>query len=120
MRPDIARFEPSELFSEAVVHGGVIHLSGQVAIDNRGALFELQVREVLERLDRLIAVAGGDRSRILSARVILTSVENLAPFNELWSSWLPAGSAPARTTWVAKLTAPDFDIEIEMTAAARN
>jgi enamine deaminase RidA (YjgF/YER057c/UK114 family) len=114
---DIARFEPSELFSEVVGFAGLIYLSGQVAIENRGGPFERQAGEVLERLDRLIARAGGDRSRILSARVILTSADQLATFNELWSGWLPAGCAPARTTWIAGLTSSDFALEIDLVTA---
>ncbi len=78
------------------------------------------MKEVLERLDRLTTLAGGDRSSILSARVIITSADHLAAFNELWRSWLPSGCAPARTVWVADLTSPDFDIEIDMTVARRD
>jgi enamine deaminase RidA (YjgF/YER057c/UK114 family) len=114
----IHRYNPGPNFSEAVGYGGVVYLAGQVALESAGGPIQDQIREVLLRLDECLAAAGSDRTRLLSALVILMDASYLPLFNELWSGWLPPGQAPARTTFVAALVSPDFLIEIAVTAAA--
>lgn len=113
----IQRVEPTPLFSEAVIHNGTVWVSGQVAIDHRGAAIEKQIEEVLNRIDRLLEEAGASRETLLAADVILTNADDLEIFNSLWSSWLPDGQAPARTIFIAVLTASDFLVEITARAA---
>lgn len=117
MPNEIERIEQSEHFSEAVVHFGLIYLSGQVALENRGKSIDHQIDEVLLRVDRLITEAGGTRETILAAEVILVSEEHIGVFNKKWAAWLPVGHSPARTTFIATLTSADFGLELTITAA---
>ncbi len=57
----------------------------------------LQTREVLEKIDALLAAAGSDKQHILSAQIWLKNIErDFAAFNEVWVQWMPEGYSPAR------------------------
>jgi len=114
---DIRRIENMGRMSNAVVHGGTVYLSGQVAIDNRGKSAELQVEEVLSRIDALLTEAGSDRSRMLSAQIFVADLAILPTLNAAWDQWLPQGAAPTRTTIQVVLASPAYQLEIAVTAA---
>ncbi len=115
---EIERLEPGALMSQAVVHNDTIYLAGQVALDNRGASVAMQTREILDRIDRLLAQAGSDRTRLLSATIWLRQREDFAAMNAEWSAWLGDGPKPARATVCGvELALPDWDVEIMATAA---
>jgi enamine deaminase RidA (YjgF/YER057c/UK114 family) len=103
--------------SGAVVHNGVVSLSGQVAIDHRGGAVADQVREVLQRIDMLLTEAGTDKSRLLAANLYLTDIASLPALNIAWDRWIVPGCAPTRTTIQAVLASPDYALEIAVTAA---
>lgn len=105
------------LSREAVNFGGAFHLSGQVAVDSAGQPFDAQIGEILSRIDTLLVRGKSGRDRLLSAMVHLTSREHLDNSIRAWAEWLPAGRAPVRTTVIAPLVAPEFLVEITVTAA---
>ncbi|HLT25864.1 MAG TPA: RidA family protein [Zeimonas sp.] len=116
MSDDIVRLQTGPRLSQAVRHGGTVYLAGQVAedvsLDVSG-----QTRQVLATIDRLLAEAGSDRTRILQATVYLTDIADFAAMNEVWDAWIPAGHTPARATVEAKLAAPGCRVEIQLIAA---
>jgi enamine deaminase RidA (YjgF/YER057c/UK114 family) len=114
---EIRRLASNPRMSGAVVHGGFVSLSGQVAIDHRGGAVADQVREVLERIDLLLAEAGTDKSRLLTANLYLTDIASLPALNLAWDRWVAPGCAPTRTTIQAVLASPDYALEIAVTAA---
>ena len=117
--PAIVRLDTSARFSEAVVHGGVAYLAGQVPADDALAPdAAAQTRSVLAQVDALLARCGSDKSRLLSATVYLTSMEAYAGMNEAWAAWLPAGTAPARATvGNVTLAKKEWLVEIVVVAA---
>src|SRR4029077_17513478 len=72
---DSAGFKP--IISRAVVQDGVVHLCG-VTPDPVGDIV-VQTRQTLERIDQLLAVAGTDKSKLLSAQVWLPHMRPLRP-----------------------------------------
>ena len=117
---DPVRFAVTPRYSEAVVYNGVVYLSGQVPdCPTPGSSIAAQIASVLEQVDANLALAGSNKSRILSATVYLKSIE--AGYNELnaaWEAWLPAGCAPARTTvGGVTLAKAEWGVEITVTAA---
>jgi enamine deaminase RidA (YjgF/YER057c/UK114 family) len=102
--------------SQAVVHGNTVYLAGQVAGDP-GADVAGQTRQVLAAIDALLAEAGTDKTRILSATIYLADIGTFAQMNSAWDTWVPAGHTPARATVEAKLAAPQYKVEIQVTAA---
>ena len=62
----IERLHVGPRMSEAAIHNGVVYLAGQVAADPSVDVAG-QTRQVLAAIDRLLAEAGSDRTRILQA-----------------------------------------------------
>lgn len=112
---EIKRIECGARMSEAVVYNGLIWLAGQVGAP--GESVTEQTRAVLANIDRLLAAAGSDKTRILSTQIWLADIADFAEMNAVWDAWVPAGNCPARATGEAKLAAPDYRVEIIVTAA---
>ena len=68
-------------------------------------------------LDRLLAAAGTDKTRILTANVYLADIGTFAQLNKAWDAWVADGNAPPRATIEARLASADFKVEIVVTAA---
>jgi enamine deaminase RidA (YjgF/YER057c/UK114 family) len=113
----IERIEPGKRLSQAVAYGNLVFLAGQVAQDKPGASMAEQTRNVLGRIDALLAQAGTDKSKILSANIWITDMRQFAEMNEVWDAWVPPGCAPARATVEARLASPDYCVEIMVVAA---
>ena len=111
----IRRIEPGARMSQAVVHGGIVYLAGQVGAPGESAA--AQTRAVLAQVDRLLAAAGSDKSRLLSATIWLADIADFADMNAVWEAWIDPGNPPARATCEAKLAAPEYKVEIIVTAA---
>ncbi|MBP8296918.1 MAG: RidA family protein [Burkholderiales bacterium] len=112
----IQRFHVGKRLSEMVIHGNTIYLAGQVADDPKADAGS-QVRQVLAQIDKLLAEAGSDKTKILSATIFLPSMADFPALNAAWEAWVPAGQCPARATVEAKLAAPDYKVEIQIIAA---
>ncbi|MFV0514669.1 MAG: RidA family protein [Jhaorihella sp.] len=82
--------------SDTVVFNGVAYVSGVVPGDNALPVTE-QTWQALEQIDRRLAEAGTDRSRLLSATIWMQDVNrDIGRFNEAWNAWLAPGRQPAR------------------------
>lgn len=112
---EIKRIECGPRMSEAVIHNGVVYLAGQVG--NPGDSVAGQTREVLAQVDRLLALAGTDKTRILKAQIWLADIADFAEMNAVWDEWVPQGHCPARATGEAKLATPDYKVEVIVTVA---
>ena len=112
----IKRHQVGKRLAQMVVHNGVAYLAGQVAQDQKQDVAG-QSRQVLAQIDRLLADAGSDKSKILSATIYLPSMADFAKMNEAWESWIPQGETPARATVETNLASPDCKVEIMVIAA---
>ena len=73
---------------------------------------------MLDAIDRLLARAGSDKSRILMAQIFLADLADFAGMNEVWDAWVAPGQAPCRATVHSALAKPEWRVEIVVTAAA--
>jgi len=112
----ITRKHTNQRMSQLVVHGDTVYLAGQVAKD-ADANITVQTQQVLDKVDALLAEAGSDKSKILSAQIWLTSIGHFAQMNEVWDAWVPEGNTPARACIEARLASPDLLVEIGIVAA---
>jgi enamine deaminase RidA (YjgF/YER057c/UK114 family) len=111
----ITRIQSGPRMSQAVIHNKTVYLAGQVAA---GASVAIQTREILAAIDALLADAGTDKSRLLSATIWLTDMATFAEMNAVWQSWVVAGETPARATVQSShLASAEFKIEIAVIAA---
>ena len=111
----IQHHEPSSLYSAAVQANGFLFVSGvtpkDLTQDVRG-----QTRQVLAEIDRRLALAGLDRSRVVSAMIWLSDIRDRGLINEDWIAW-SSDPRPARACVEAKLDDPAMLVEIQVTAA---
>ena len=98
------------------VHNDTIYLAGQVA-DDASLDMTGQTRQVLASIDRLLAEAGSDRTRILSTTIYITDMADFPAMNAVWDAWVVPGATPPRATVEATLAQPAYKVEIQVIAA---
>jgi enamine deaminase RidA (YjgF/YER057c/UK114 family) len=113
---EIKRLHVGKRLSEVAIHNGTVYLAGQIAADTKQDI-KGQTREVLGHIDRLLAEAGSDKSRIVSTQIFITDMANFPAMNEVWESWVVPGNTPPRATVEAKLADPACLIELVIVAA---
>ena len=117
MDNDITRYGTGPRMSEAVAYNGLLWVAGQVGAP--GASVTEQTRQCLAEVDRILAGAGIDKTRILSTQIWLADMADFAEMNAVWDAWVPQGHTPARATGEAKLATPDYKVEVIVTAALK-
>lgn len=114
---NITRYEIGPRMSQVVVHGDLVYTAGQVALRAPGQPVAAQAKDILARIDELLAAAGSDRSKVLTATIWLADISTFAEFNAVWDAWVSPGNTPARACVEATLAAPEYTVEVQITAA---
>jgi enamine deaminase RidA (YjgF/YER057c/UK114 family) len=112
----IQRHGSTRRYSDSVVHNGTVYLVEVPS--NLDADITAQTENLLASVERLLAQAGSDKSRLLMATIYLADMADYRAMNAVWDAWLPEGSAPARACVQARLANPEFRVEIVLTAAS--
>lgn len=112
----ITRLHPGPRMSQAVIHGDTVYLAGQVALGAPGESVVAQTRDIVARIDGLLAECGSDKTKLLSATIWLSDIATFAEMNEVWDAWVAPGATPARACVESKLAAPQFTVEIGIIA----
>jgi 2-iminobutanoate/2-iminopropanoate deaminase len=108
-------------YSQAVIAGGLVHCSGQVALDPlTGALVgagdvEAQAEQVLRNLAAVLA-AGSDLARVLKCTVFLADMNDFAKVNAVYARHFDGGEPPARATVQVSRLPKDALVEIDCVA----
>lgn len=113
---EIQRLHPGKRLSAAVVHNGLVYLSGQVPEDTTQDIGG-QTEQVLATIDRLLREAGSDKSKLLQAQIFLPDMKDFPGMNAAWEKWIVPGHTPARATVEARLASPAYKVEIMCIAA---
>ncbi len=110
----IKRIDVGARMSGAVIHGNTVYLAGQVG---EGASVTDQCKSALAEVDRLLAAAGSNKSKVLQTLIYLADISDFAEMNAAWEAWVDPANTPARATSEAKLAAPKYKVEFIVTAA---
>jgi len=113
----IKRIKVGPRMSQAVVHGNVVSTAGQVALNAAGEDAGEQTKDILNSIDGLLEEAGTDKTKILTATIWLADMADFGAMNEIWDAWVSEGNTPTRACVESKLAAPQFTVEIAITAA---
>jgi enamine deaminase RidA (YjgF/YER057c/UK114 family) len=116
MNATIRRIESNDRFSQAVIHRNTIYLTGQVALDNPHASTDVQMGEILHRIDTLLTAGSTSKSNILMANIWLRNLNDYDTMNAIWDKWIDSSCTPARACVQAELVAT-FKVEISIVAA---
>ena len=110
---DSANFKP--IISRVVAQGDRVYVCG-ITGDPVGDV-SAQTRQALQRIDELLARAGTDKSRLLTAQVWLSDIALFRTHNVAWNEWVDHEHPPVRACVQAELTSPGLLVEIMVTAA---
>jgi reactive intermediate/imine deaminase len=107
-------------YSPAIRAGDTLFLSGMISrrgSDNapvKGDI-ETQTRTIFENAKAVLDTAGLTFADVVSARVFLANAADFERMNAVYRTYFPA-DPPARATVMTALTAPDYLIEVTLTA----
>jgi 2-iminobutanoate/2-iminopropanoate deaminase len=108
-------------YSQAVVHNGIVYLSGQIALDPAtNQLIEgdvvAQTHRVLANLKAVLEAAGASLGTVLRTTVFLKDMADFPKMNEVYGQYFNA-DPPARSTVQAAKLPRDVAVEIDAIAA---
>jgi len=116
-------WSPFGAFSMAVIQGTgqIVHLKGQVALDQQGQVvgaqdMRAQVRKVLENIKNVLASMGGETSDVVSLVHYATDIERFMGTGDIRKEFFAAPYPVTTTVQVARLYHPDLLIEITAVA----
>ena len=113
----IERLENGQRFCRVLRHNGTVYLAGLTADDLTGDT-TAQTRQILAKIDALLAKAGSDKTQLLSAQIWLRDIADFEMMNAAWDAWIDRGAMPVRATVEARLAGDQYRVEIMVTAAA--
>mgnify|MGYP005758714257 FL=1 len=106
-------------YSQAVVHGGMVYTSGQIALDPVegvmvGQDVKTQTERVMKNLDAVLKAAGSSFDHVVKTTCFLADMNDFAAFNEVYGSYIT--SAPARSCVAVKDLPKGALVEVEVIA----
>ena len=112
--------KPLGVYSQGVVGGGFIFISGQLPIDPLTNKFveqdiKKQTRQVFKNIERILAIEGAGLKDILKIGVFLLTLDNFKEMNEVFKEFFSV-DPPARTTITVKEFPPGVLIEVDVIA----
>lgn len=113
---------PGGHYSQAIVHGDHIFISGQLPIGPEGGRpedagnFEAQARNALENLLSVLAAAGGTPGTLVKVTAYIVGIENWPVFNRVYAQMLGA-ARPARSIVPVPALHYGYLVEVDAIAA---
>ena len=109
-------------YSQAVVAGGLVFASGQLALDPRtGQLVpgdaRTQTKRIMENLTAVLTAAGSSMEKVVKATVFLRDLNDFGVVNEIYGEYFQENPPARSTVQVAKLPR-EAAVEIDVIALA--
>jgi enamine deaminase RidA (YjgF/YER057c/UK114 family) len=126
---DIVRSNPAEVAAPvgaythlAIVPGNseLLVLAGQVGVDATGTLptdVEGQLRNALANARTILRSAGAGPAQVIKVNIWLTEALPRERFVELWKEFHEGTPPPTTLAYVARLSRPEYRVEVEVWAA---
>lgn len=108
-------------YSQAVVCGGLVYTSGQIALDPTTATLAgddivSQTEQVMKNLDAVLSAAGSSFDKAIKTTCFLANISDFAAFNEIYGKYFT--SKPARSCVAVKDLPKGALVEVEVIAEA--
>ena len=113
--------KPVGPYSQAVIHNGLMYVSGQVPLDPqtgelvRGTI-EDETETVLNNLRSIVEEAGATMEDVLRVSCYLADMEDFPRFNAIYAKYFTA-NPPARSTFQAARLPLDVQVEVDAIVA---
>jgi len=116
--------EPSGVYSQGIVAGDFVFVSGQLPIVPQTNKFiekdiKKQTRQIFKNIEKILAAEGLGLEDIVKISAFLLSLNDFKGMNEVFKEIFPE-SPPARTTTTVKEFPGDVLIEIDAIALKNN
>ncbi len=113
--------KPAGHYSQAIVHGNLIYVSGQLPIDpktgaKRIGSIEEQTEQALRNVSEIIKAAGSSMDQVIKTTVYISDIQLWEMVNEVYSDFF-GEHRPARAVVPTKDLHFGFQIEIEAIAS---
>lgn len=107
-------------YSQAVEHGGIIYVSGQLPLDPAADGFSQEgiaalTKQSIENIAAILEEAGSDIGKVLKTTVYLQDLNDFAKVNEVYAEYF-GETAPARACVQVAALPKGAKIEIEAVA----
>ena len=114
---------PAGHYSQAVVHGDLVFVSGQLAVDaatgqKHGRTIEQQTKIALDNVAAILRAAGSDVDRVLKTTVYISDIELWGRVNEVYAEFF-GSHRPARAVVPTRDLHHGLLVEIEAIATVR-
>ncbi len=112
--------EPIGPYSQAIQHGNMLFISGQIAIQKpsgviiTGDIVE-ETTQVMKNLGEILQAAGFDFSNVVKSTIFLKDFNDFANVNEIYGQKFPT-NPPARETVEVSRLPKDVNVEISCIA----
>lgn len=111
-------------YNQAVLAGGMLYLSGQIALDPySGNLMldsiETETHQVMKNIEAILSEAGLNFSHVVKTSIFLLDMNNFARVNEVYGAYFTS-DYPARETVQVSCLPKNVNVEISMIAIANN
>jgi 2-iminobutanoate/2-iminopropanoate deaminase len=107
-------------YSQAIAHGGLVFVSGQLGIDPEGNMVEggiaEQTEQVMQNLSAILEAAGTSLRNVVKATIFLADLGDFQAMNEVYARHV-GDEPPARATFQVAALPSGALIEIEVIAA---
>jgi 2-iminobutanoate/2-iminopropanoate deaminase len=109
-------------YNQAVLHGNMLYMSGQIAINPKTGNLETEniqaeTELVMENIKAILTEAGMTFENVLKTSIFISDMNNFAQINEVYGRFFNAETAPARET-VEVANLPKFvNVEISVIAS---
>lgn len=112
--------KPGGHYSQAVICGNIIYVSGQLPIDpktgeKRLGAVEEQTRRALENLDAVLEAAGSSRNDVLKTNVYISDIKLWDRINKVYAEFF-GSHRPVRTVVSTRDLHFGFLVEIDAVA----
>lgn len=108
-------------YSQAIVANGLLFTSGQIPVDPTTGLvveggIESQARMVMENLKAVLLEADVDFSAVVKTTCFISSMDDFAAFNSVYSQYFTSDAKPARSCVAVKTLPKNVLCEVEAIA----
>ncbi len=106
-------------YSQAVICGGLVYTSGQIAINPASGAVEAQdirsqTEQVMKNLGAVLEAAGSSYGQAIKTTCFLADMNDFAAFNEIYGSYFT--SRPARSCVAVQTLPKNVLVEVEVIA----
>lgn len=113
--------KPKGPYSQAVIHNGLLYISGQVPVDTKSGLvvrgaIEEETEAALNNIKAIVEDSGASMKDVLKITCYLADIDNFERFNNVYKEYFKE-EPPARTTIQAGRLPLDIQVMIDAIAA---